>query len=233
MNKRFLWLLPVRSVLFFLSFVAGSFILGKKVSEISNLWTIVAVTVNVLVIFLLILAAKKNDTTFDGLLTYEKGKTKAPKVILMIFVTLTVGMTGMYLAGFLCYGVIPYMAPMMVEPVPKTLAIINVLLLPVTTALAEDGLYLGIGVNQIKNKWLSVLVPAFFFALQHCFIPTLFDMRYVIYRFLSFLPLTLVYTFHYRKHRDPLPIMIGHAAIDLLTALTSLAASFAPGLFDF
>jgi hypothetical protein len=63
----------------------------------------------------------------------------------------------------------------LLTPVPKVLAIINLLLLPVTTVLAEDGLYLGCGVNQIQNKHAAILVPAFFYALQHCFIPTLPD----------------------------------------------------------
>ncbi len=233
MNKRLLWLLPVRSVIFILVFIIGSFILGKTVSDISNWWSIVAVAVNFLMILMLLLAVKKCGMKFAELIDHEKRKTKVRQVFVMILVTLTVGMSGMYLAGLLCYGVIPYMAPMMVEPVPKIIAIINVLLLPVTTALAEDSLYLGIGVNNIENKWLSVIAPAFFFALQHCFIPTLFDVRFIIYRFLSFLPLTLIYSLYYRKHRNLLPIMIGHATIDFLTAVTILAASMMPGLFTY
>lgn len=55
----------------------------------------------------------------------------------------------MYLAGYLCYRVIPYGAPMLIAPIPKVLVVINVLLLPVTTAFAEDGLYLGCGVFML------------------------------------------------------------------------------------
>ena len=95
----------------------------------------------------------------------------------MIFFILFLGMGGMYLAGFLCYGVIPYAAPMLIAPIPLWLAIVNLFVLPVTTAFAEDGLYFGCGVNQIKNNYAAVLLPAFFFALQHSFVPTLFDVR--------------------------------------------------------
>ena len=152
--------------------------------------------------------------------------------MIVVIITFVVGVTGMYLAGFICYGVIPYMAPMMVEPVPKMVAIIIVILLPISAAIAEDGLYLGIGVNYINNKWAAILVPAFFYALQHCFIPTLFDARYIIYRFISFLPLTVVYSWYYQKKRNPIPIMIGHAAIDALTAMTILATSIIPGFYE-
>ena len=37
------------------------------------------------------------------------------------------------------------------------MAVINVLLLPVTTALAEDGLYLRCGVNGIENKFSAII----------------------------------------------------------------------------
>ena len=43
------------------------------------------------------------------------------------------------------------------------LAFINVAILPITTAFAEDGVYLGCGVNQIQNKILATLViPGFY-----------------------------------------------------------------------
>lgn len=93
-------------------------------------------------------------------------------------------------------------------------------------------MYLGCGVNQIKNKYTEILVPAFFFALQHSFIPTLFDARYIIYRFLSFLPLTVILCYHYYKYRNPLPIMAGHAVIDLATAVQILATSAVPGMYE-
>ena len=127
---------------------------------------------------------------------------------------------------------IPYGAPMLIASIPPWLAIINVLVLPVSTAFAEEEIYLGCGVNQIKNKYVAILVPAFFFALQHSFIPTLFDIRYIIYRFLSFLPLTIILCWNYHKHRNPLPIMVGHAVIDVATVAQILMTSVITGFYD-
>jgi len=120
----------------------------------------------------------------------------------------------------------------MIAPIPLWIAIINILILPISTALAEDGLYLGCGVNQIKNKYIAIFVPAFFFALQHSFIPTLFDVRYIVYRFLSFLPLTILLCMHYHKHRNPLPIIIGHALIDVFTVAWILITSAIPDFYE-
>lgn len=231
-NKKLPFLLPIRCAVFFMLFVIGSAVTGKSFEEISHWWSVLASAVNLLTILLLVLVSRKQGGSYWKLINYEKGKTTPKQVIAMIFLILLVGMGGMYLAGFLCYGVIPYAAPMLIAPIPLWLAILNVPLLPITTAFAEDGLYLGCGVNQIKNKYAAILVPAFFFALQHSFIPTLPDGRYILYRFLSFLPLTIILCWHYQKNRNPLPIMIGHAVIDIATVMQILATSAVPGLYE-
>ena len=219
-------------MVFLLIFVIGAVVSGREVDDISSWWSVAATAVNILTILLLVLLAKNTGQTYGELIGYQNGRTKPKQIILICIVILSVGMTGMYLAGFICYGVIPYAAPMMIAPIPKVMAIINALLLPVTTAFAEDGLYLGCGVNNIKNKAAAILVPAFFFALQHCFIPTLLDVRYLIYRFLSFLPLTVMLCWHYYKKRDPVPVMIGHALIDLATVVWIILTSFVPGFYE-
>lgn len=226
------YLLPMRSVIFLLIFLNASNLTGKELGEISNWWTIVATVVNILTILLLVVIAKKNKMTYWDLINYKKGTTKVKQIVIISIIVLAVGTGGMYLAGFLCYGVIPYAAPMMIAPIAKILAIINFFLLPVTTAFAEDGLYLGCGVNVIGNKWAGIFIPAFFYALQHCFIPTLLDGRYILYRFLSFLPLTIILCWYYREKRNPVPIMVGHALIDMMTVSWVLATSLVPGFYE-
>lgn len=230
-NKALPFLLPVRCVIFSLFFIIVSLITSKNLNEISNIWSVVASAVNIFLILFLVLITRKNGG-YKELINYEKGKTTAKQVVLMIIIIIAVGMGGMYLAGFICYGKIPYLAPMMIAPIPLWLAIINFFVLPITTAIAEDGLYLGCGVNQIKNKAVAIIVPAFFFALQHSFIPALFDWKHIIYRFLSFLPLTILLCINYHKHRNPLPIMIGHAVIDVFTVAWILATSISPNFYE-
>lgn len=231
-NKIYPFFLPVRCIIFLVVFIVGAGITHKEVDAISNWWSIVATVTNIFTIFLLVIVAKKDHRTFGEVINYQKGKTKVREVVIVSAVVILVGMFGMYLAGLICYGVIPYISPMMIAPIALPAAIINVILLPLTVVFAEDGLYLGFGVNHIQNKYLAVLVPAFFFALQHSFIPLMFDIRFVIYRFLSFLPLTIILCIYYYKKRNPLPIMIGHAIIDLFTVAWILAASAIPGFYE-
>ena len=226
------YLLPIRSIIFIVVFLIGSVVVNKSLNEISNWWSVVASAVNIMLIVFLVFVTKKADTSFLNLINYKKGVTKPKQIILISLLILLVGIGGMYLAGFICYGVIPYAAPMMIAPIPLWLAIINVIVLPVTTAIAEDSLYLGCGVNKIKNKYLAILIPALFFALQHSFIPVLFDVQYIVYRFLSFLPLTIILCWNYYKNRNPLPIMVGHTVIDIITALQILMTSAVPEIYE-
>ncbi len=224
--------MPVRSIIFPLIFLVGAGLVNKRIDEISNWWSVTDTIVNLLTIAMLIFAARSTGQTFAELIGYKKGQTKVSQVVIVSVVILVLGMGGMFLAGFLCYGVIPYAAPMIIAPIPVVLAAVNIPLLPITTAFAEDGLYLGCGVNNIKNKYAAVLVPALFYALQHSFIPTLFDVRYILYRFLSFLPLTVILCAYYYKKRDPVPIMIGHTIIDVATVAQIMATSAIPGFYD-
>ncbi len=232
MKKKFLpVLMPLRSLIFIAVFIVISMITGRGLADISNIWSVVASVVNIISVAALIFITR-SDGGLKKLLNYEKGKTTPKQAVSMSVLILCLGMGGMYLAGFLCYGKIPYAPPMMIAPIPISLAVINLILLPISTAIAENSIYLGCGVNTIKNRYLSVILPSFFFALQHSFIPTLPDTRYMVYRFLSFLPLTIILCIIYRKNRNPMPIMIGHAIIDLMTAGQILATSAIPGFYD-
>lgn len=231
-NKYLPYLLPLRCVIFLLVFVVGALAVGKKIDEISNWWSVIASVVNIATVLLLFFIAKKKNSSYWELINYQKGKTTVKQVVIMSIIILLVGMLGMYLSGYICYGVIPYSPPMMIAPIPLWLAIINIVVLPISTAFAEEGLYLGCGVNQIKNKYVAIIIPAFFFALQHSFIPTLFDIKYITYRFLSFLPLTIILCWNYYKKRNPLPIMVGHTIIDVATVMQIFATSLVPGLYE-
>lgn len=137
MNK-LKYLLPIRCILFILIFVLGSQLVNKNISDISNWWSIVATIVNIITIILLVLITKKMNSSYKELINYEKGKTKVKTVIIIVLITLVFASLGMNLAGLICYGVIPYLAPMMAAPIPLVLAIINFVLLPLTVPFAED-----------------------------------------------------------------------------------------------
>ena len=227
--KRLSFWLPIRSVAFLFVFVTCAGILHKTLSEVGSWWHVIALIINVLTILLLVFLAKRNGQSYWQLINYHKGQTTWKQIVGISLLILVVGMSGAYLAGFLCFRNFLYVPPIMAVPLPKVLAVICAVLLPITTVLAEDGLYLGCGVNQIKNKHVAILVPAFFYALQHCFIPFLPDGKYIVYRFIATLPFTLLLCWYYYRKRNPLPIMVGHVLLNLPAAIQIVAAAFIMG----
>ena len=232
MNKNLKYLLPIRSIMFILIFIIGSIITKNKLEDITNWWSIVATLVNIITILILIFVSKKLNISYKKFINYEKGKTKIKQIVIMSIVVLLITSFGMYLSGFICYGKLPYFAPMMATPIPIVLALINFILLPLTVSFAEDGLYLGCGVNSFKNKYLAILVPAFFYALQHSFIPLLFDAKHIIYRFLCFLPLTIIFCAYYHKKKDPVPLMVGHVVVEMASVILVLLTSINPEIYQ-
>ncbi len=226
-------MLPIRCVVFLLASVLLVALSKSSYHEISNWWTTIAIVCNFITIAILWLYSRKKGITYKELLTYEKGKTSIKSAILIIVSTLTVGMSGLFFAGLICYGTFPYLDKTLVQPVPLWLAIVVLLLLPLSTTLAEDGLYLGYAINlSAGNKWVNVSLAAFFYAFQHSFIPFLPNGIFLLYRFISFLPLTIMICFWYQKNRNPLPFMIGHFLLNIATAVQILIMTIYPELYN-
>jgi hypothetical protein len=146
---------------------------------------------------------------------------------------IVLGMGGMYGFGFMIYGYVPVT---MIQPIPVWLAVINVIFLPLTVVFAELPLYFGYSLNGIEkitgNKILSIIYPMFFYALQHSFIPLLYDWKHILFRFMSFLPLMFVLGIIYYRNRKLQSLMIGHAFLDLATGAQILMTSISPALFE-
>lgn len=223
-------LIPFRTAFFVLVGVLLYCFTKSSFDELSKWWTVIVSVCNIVTILLLLLICRSKGTTYGKFINYEKGKSKIATVIIAIIVVLVVGMGGMQLAGLLCYGELPHFPIMMIQPIPLWIAILNIFVLPLTTTLAEDGIYIGV-LNQSESKTVLV-VSMLFYALQHSFIPFVPDWTFVFYRFCSFLPLTIIMCLWYRKHKNPLPFMIGHFVINLATVGQVLMTSAAPEVFD-
>lgn len=230
-NKKIWFILPVRCLLFLTAFSFCSLITRRNLTELTHCWSMLASVINVITIGILWAICKHEKKTYRELIHYGKKQGSSLKGALFIIIMLLLGVGGMYAAGGLCYGEFPYLAPMMIAPVPPYLAIFNIFMLPLTTTIAEDGIYLGCGVNSFTSKWEAVLFPAFFYALQHSFIPTIFDVKFIAYRFLSFLPLTIWICYRYYKGAPISYIMTGHWILNIATTIQIAITSFHPEAF--
>ena len=70
--------------------------------------------------------------------------------------------------------------------------------------------------------WVAVLLVTFWWTLQHSFLPFIVDWRYVIWRFLAFLPGVAVMTLIYLLNRRLPPLILAHWTMDILAAFITL-----------
>lgn len=72
------------------------------------------------------------------------------------------------------------------------------------------------------SKWIAIPVVAFWWTLQHSFIPLILDWHYMAWRFLAFLPGVAVFILVYLLTRRLPPLIVAHWPMDILAVLITL-----------
>ncbi len=73
------------------------------------------------------------------------------------------------------------------------------------------------------RSWPAVALVTFGWCLQHAFLPFVFDGRYLLLRFITFLPFNLVTVLLYLRLRRLAPLVVAHWGLDLVSTLFTLA----------
>ena len=73
-----------------------------------------------------------------------------------------------------------------------------------------------------RNRWISILLVSFWFALQHSFLPLIPDWRYLLWRLLAFWPAMAAINLLYLWIRRLPPLIVAHWALDLLALWMTL-----------
>ena len=114
--------------------------------------------------------------------------------------------------------------PMLVRPLPLWAAYASVVLFPLTQGLAELATYFGYTMPRLESQglrpWLAVTLPALVLSLQHIAVPLLFDLRFILWRGLMFLPFAFFVgvVLHWRPRLLPYFAII-HVLMDLSFAV--------------
>jgi membrane protease YdiL (CAAX protease family) len=90
----------------------------------------------------------------------------------------------------------------------------------------EEMTYNGYALPRIQaltgSRIAAVLLVGFWWAIQHSFIPFVLDWKYVMWRFLFFLPGVLVASLLYLWIRRLAPLILAHWPMDLMAAIYTL-----------
>jgi len=207
---------------------------GNSLTDVSKWWPVLVIIVNLITIFLLFILVRRRGKSFGDLINPDKVRIRRVKDILSATaLMLVLGIGGLWIFSFLVYG---YMPLTNMQQLPLWAAIVVSVLLPGTIIFAEIPFYLGYCSPLIKkvtgNEIFSIIYPLFFFALQHSFMPLIFDIKHIISRFLVFIPLLVMIGLWYSRKKDLVPLMTGHGILDAIAGIQILLISYYPSIIE-
>lgn len=127
-----------------------------------------------------------------------------------------------YALGVWLFGDPNVPSGMFFRPLPYWLALVCLLVFPLTVALAELPTYFAYVMPRLvvlsRRPWLAWLMASFWLGVQHVALPLMFDWRFAVWRALMFLPFALFVgaTLLWRPRLLPY-LMVGHGLLDLVT----------------
>lgn len=202
--------------------------------ETAKWWPLSFIVVNLITFVLVKSQLKKEGKSFSSLISdHYKSKLKLKEIIWVIPLMLVLGMGGLVGFSLIINGHLPTAT---LQPLPLWTAIIILVFLPLSVMFTELPFYLGYCAPRLKQRSalpvFSIVYPLFFFALQHSFIPLLWDIQHIVTRFLVFVPLLIFIGIRYAKNHDLRVMMIGHGILDLFTAIQLLVVSIDPAIYE-
>ncbi len=117
-----------------------------------------------------------------------------------------------------------------IRPLPAGVALVSLLLFPVTQGLAELPTYFAYAMPRLEARWSSpgraMLAAAFWLGAQHVTVPFIPDLRFVLWRLGMFLPFALLLGWVLQRRPRLLPYLMGiHVLLDLPLAVMVWQAS--------
>jgi hypothetical protein len=191
-----------RIILFFIiqSLFALGFLLTKSDSaweQSANWWPLIVASTNLICIFLLVLSFNA-----EGKRYWDIFKTSRKVILGDILITVGTFVIGGPLSVFpnILLGGWLFTDPtatldLFVRPLPLWAAYASIIIFPITQGLAELTTYFGYVMPRIAllgfNKYLVISIPALMLGLQHLAMPFLFDMRFILWRGLMYIPFAI------------------------------------------
>jgi membrane protease YdiL (CAAX protease family) len=196
-------------------------------------WTVYGTVVDfgcLLVIFLLL---RKEKVRISDLLTFDKSKIGRDLLIglgiIMIVFPLAI-ITGSVIASSAVYGSLQPVLPPgnpMTRTLPIWAALYSKMFWWIISASTEELIYQGYALPRLQmffgRTWPAVLWVGFGWALQHSFLPFI-NLKYAIFAFLLFFPLTIALQLIYLRVKRLFPLIIGHWGMDCISTIFMISS---------
>jgi hypothetical protein len=190
-------LLGSRLTLFLLFQSLGALILNSWGTS-QKYWLVTSTLTNVVSIILLYILFKREKVRYINLFRFNRALFRKD-ILIFIGLAIIIGPIAFFpniLLSNWFWGSEEVPFNMMFQPIESWLTYILLLAFPITITFAELATYFGYIMprleKQLNSKWLSILLPVFFLSIQHCTLPFIPDIKFIIYRGLVFLPFSLL-----------------------------------------
>jgi hypothetical protein len=238
-SQRWPWIMLLARTLLFIGFQAlcavGYWLAGSTAAweAAANWWPFTATLANLACMVLLIGLFKGEGKRYRDILRIQRDTLKGDLLVMLGMVILfgPVGyLPGTFIANWL-FGGMQIPNEMFIRPLPMWAAIFSLAIWPITQGLAELPTYFGYAMPRLEGQtgraWLAVSLASLFLAAQHMAMPLLFDLRFIAWRGLMFLPFALMVgiLLHWRPRLMPYMVIV-HILIDAATAASLLSVGY-------
>jgi len=196
-------------------------------------WLLTATLTNIVSITFLYILFKRDGVSFFKIFSFNRAGLKKDLIIFagLVVLSVPVVIAPGYLLSITLWGDPDVPATMMFGPIEKWLIYILLIAFPLTITFAELATYFVYVMPKLKKtlkvRWFAIMLPVLFLSVQHCTLPFIPDLNFILYRGLVFLPFAILIgvSIYYRPTLF-IYLAILHGILDFGTVLMFLQESW-------
>lgn len=188
-------------------------------------WTVYGTAIDIGCLLLIARRCRKEGSRLTELFGFDAAQAGRDmlKGIVYMAIFLPVAVAGPIIGSLIVYGN-PEPPPIM-GPLPLWAALYSLLVWPVLWAVTEQTTYAGFALPRFialtGSRWQALAIVFFGWMLQHAALPFYWDWKFILFRFISFLPLIVMPLLYLRKPRLA-PFIAAHWGMDFVAVLTGI-----------
>ena len=189
--------------------------------ESARWWTFLPIFANIVSVYLLVRLFRAEGSRYLDAIKFSRATFKTDLLWFLgsSLIGMPIAAAPMNVLGKAMFGDPMVPIDMLFIPLPAWALVVS-LLFPLTIGFAELPTYFGYVMPRLavhlKNGWAAWLIAAFFLGAQHMFLPLILDGRFMLWRFLMYLPFALFAGLMLKLRPTLLPYyMIVHALVDV------------------
>ena len=199
----------------------------------ANWWPFVVIITNLVCMFLLVRIFRAEGNRYFDIFRIDRSHIKGDLLALLgiTIITAPVSLLPNTLLGGWLFGDPNATLNLFVRPLPIWAVYVLIIIFPVTNGLVELATYFGYIMPRLESQGLrpclAVTLPALMLGLQHITMPLLFDIRFILWRGLMYIPFAFLtgIVIHWRPRMLPY-LAIVHVLMNLSFATMFLNAAY-------